>query len=704
MEGDACASSEGEDATHLLTESDTFRGSKELKSQAKDLVTVLLRNRTCTGEWSKPSFEAASKDTPLVGAGAFLSELVKPGHEEGFYFKKAKGKLQGCFRLHMNSPAASLSVSLGPEDQCVAVKLLEEPSERAVLSTELDGNSQGRTSKSSGSVRKRVFCVQVGLADGTAMEMSEETVILEITELGVPPTLLGYGMQTLFRDTTVGEMLPLMGKLPADPAVQCWQLEGQLPAGLKMASETGIISGVPREAGRFNVNITAVHPAGSSTARVQLSIELDPEAKEAVLHGAITSIEFHAHRELRLPATNAAIDVSFNSAFKDAVEKMRLALGGAGGASTDTYVRRLLDAMAVSATSARQLSRAIASRAQREVIVPFDFRDIQDALDSLGGEGGTVTVLDGTYFGNLRIEKHVVLQGKEGTRQPVLDGHIKVVAGGEYSVFKHLVLRVSMGTVTEPVISITCGHPIVERCDISSHGPNLVHVQRRDGPGTSLALWGNVIHYPPLKSHQSSSILVDDGCRVDAKRNVFFDATQGVKLLGKASMISRGNAVMPVDPFEKRDMANDAHERQKWPKPESRVEPFAAPKQVSVHSFNWSEKGVGRRPDTAPRSWVPLKNRPRQEDLNESIYKTSPTASWKQANRWADEELRAQGDVGLWAANHCVRRLLTGPSWRDQKPAGKRKLKSILKVPHNFAELSSLSISSSCPAIRPSTR
>lgn len=431
-------------------------------------------------------------------------------------------------------------------------------------------------------------------------------------------------------------------------------------------------------------------------------VELDPQAKEEVLRDAIASVEFNAFCELRLPAANAAIDVAFNTAFRDAAEKMKPKLGNDAG----PFVRRLLDAMAVSATSARRLSRAIASRGEREVIVPFDFISVQDALDSLGPDGGTVTILEGTYSGDLLIETHVLLRGRESTERPVLEGHIKVVSGGEYSAFKHLVLRSGVGVVKEPVLSITCGHPIVESCEVASHGPNLIHVQRLDGPGTSLALWGNILHYPPLKSQSSSSIVVDDGCRLDAKRNVFFDAAQGVQLLGKASMIARGNAVASVDPFEKRDRARAASERRKKQEPELQVELFAAPNRVSLNSSTWSEKGIGKRPNSAPTSWVPppwMHAPQKREDLNESIYASSPTASYKQMSRWTEEELRATGDIGIWAAKHTVRRLLNGPGWRDQRPVQK-KLKSILKRPHPFAELSTLSISSSCPAIRPMTR
>lgn len=706
-----------EGPNQLPTEFDSFRGSKDLEKQNKELVSVLLQNHTRSGEWSKATFEGTS-NVPLVGSVAFLSEQVKPGHEEGFYLKKAKGKIQGCLQVHLKRPPARLSVTLGPEDQCVEVQLLEDTSEQPVLNVGVDGSSQGRMLKSRGAVRNRVFSVQVGFVDGAPMQLSDETILLEISELGVPPDFLGYKIpKAVLCGTPIPDIMPIMGKLQADPPVNRWEIVGQLPAGLQICSETGAITGIPRESGRFDATVTAVHEAGSSSARLQFLIELDDEGKEVILRDAIASVDWHAHCALRLPAANAAIDVAFNAAFRPAAEKIRLEPGL--GNSAASFVRRLLDAMAVSATAARQLSRAIASRAEREFVVPFDFLSIQDALDALGPDGGTVTVLEGMYSGDLQVAKHVLLKGKEGTQRPVLQGHIKVVSGGEYAAFKHLVLRAGAGKGTEPLLSITCGHPIIEDCEMSNHGTNIVRVQRLQGPGTSLALWGNVIHYPPLKAPTNSSILVDDGCRVDAKRNVFFDATQNVQLLGKASMIQRGNALASVNPFEKRDMASMANERRKR-NPESQVESFAASSQVSApsRSFNWSERGVGKRPQTAPStwvpySWVPLKGQSSQEDSSRSAYASSPTDPTKLKSRWADEEFKVGGDLGPWAANHCVRHLFHGPGcsgWRDhrdQRRGSKQlKLRSVLKPAEksSLQDFSTLSISSSCPVMRPVTR
>ena len=69
--------------------------------------------------------------------------------------------------------------------------------------------------------------------------------------------------------------------VPKEP-VECTITNGTLPGGLKLDNETGIITGVPREVGSFNVTIEARNEQCSS---ISCSIEFSVEESLAVSLG-----------------------------------------------------------------------------------------------------------------------------------------------------------------------------------------------------------------------------------------------------------------------------------------------------------------------------------------------------------------------------------------------------------------------------------
>merc|ERR1719408_206592 len=85
------AEAAADEAPKLKTEFDTFRDSKGAASAD---IRVLVRNESKTVEFASPELVDATLQA------LFLSEKVPPGHEEGFYLKKGKGKMEGRLVLH----------------------------------------------------------------------------------------------------------------------------------------------------------------------------------------------------------------------------------------------------------------------------------------------------------------------------------------------------------------------------------------------------------------------------------------------------------------------------------------------------------------------------------------------------------------------------------------------------------------------------
>lgn len=148
------------------------------------------------------------------------------------------------------------------------------------------------------------FMLSPTLFTGNCQEMSQETIQLS-ADVALTVTAKPSITTSSLADASVGalysQQLAAAGSAPIT-----WSASG-LPAGLALASETGLISGAPEKAGSSSVEITASNAAGSATKSYTLVVAASGA-------GPITSADYKPQSSVEvscvIPAGVTAVTVS----------------------------------------------------------------------------------------------------------------------------------------------------------------------------------------------------------------------------------------------------------------------------------------------------------------------------------------------------------------------------------------------------------
>eukprot|EP00746_Dinoflagellata_sp_MGD_P071625 gnl/MRDRNA2_/MRDRNA2_29151_c0_seq1.p1 gnl/MRDRNA2_/MRDRNA2_29151_c0~~gnl/MRDRNA2_/MRDRNA2_29151_c0_seq1.p1 ORF type:complete len:698 (-),score=144.39 gnl/MRDRNA2_/MRDRNA2_29151_c0_seq1:47-2140(-) len=528
----------GDEAPKLKTEFDTFRDSKGAASAD---IRIQVRNESKAVEFSSPELLDATLQS------LHLSEKVPPGHEEGFYLKKGKGKMEGRLVLHATFPddiegTLTFSWPQSDDSESVVPRAAVEYKGRVAADMTMEEGA-GDTVQENCMLGECVFTLT--LAPDPESFFS---VVIGFEELGCPPKLRGYDWDvgtSLFRSRRLVHGIDaIVAPMDASLGPPVWAVKsGALPNGLNLNPETGSITGTPIEAGAFSCVISVSNLAGESTTSLQLHVTMTEAEKRKALAAATDNLVQEARGALQLPCSPPQIEAAYGRALNTASAALADNLNGLARIEIDTWLMELLGVMSKLVADAKKVNAELIGRRPGLTIqVPRHRPSVQEALDALPPHGGIVQIAPGIYKEDVNVTLPAILMGpeEEGASAAVIEGTLTIADGGENSVLRRLELRARR--LGAPALCIRAGAPRIEACDISGDaGPSVVVSGSRTNP----RIVRNLVRYPP---HGPGGINISSEAKARCYDNVLRTLGPGPEHIGCKQQ--ERNIVSTPDPLE----------------------------------------------------------------------------------------------------------------------------------------------------------